>query len=315
MNPAFSVIMLTTASGGGYGMLFWLGVLNAIGVMPTRPSFGIPAIFIALILSTIGLLASTAHLGHPERAWRSVSQWRSSWLSREGVLSLLTYIPALGFAAAWWFTGSLTTVTIVLGLMAAILGMATVFSQSMIYASLKPIRQWHNNFVPPVLLLLALASGAACLAAMTIFWALPGARAAAAIAVALCLIAMAAKLSYWRFIDTTPSSSTIETATGLGALGKVREFERPHTEENYLLREMGYAIGRKHADRLRSIAIVAGFVIPAILLFVGLLIPNPAAMVLFPVAALLSLIGIYAERWLFFAQATHTVTLYYGRSV
>lgn len=315
MNPAFSVIMLTTASGGGYGMLFWLGVLNAIGVMPLQPSFGIPAIFIALILSTIGLLASTAHLGHPERAWRSVSQWRSSWLSREGVLALLTYIPALGFAAAWWFTGPLTTVTIVLGLIAAVLGMATVFSQSMIYASLKPIRQWHNNFVPPVLMLLALASGAACLAAMTIFWALPGARAAAAIAVALCLIAMAAKLSYWRFIDTTPSTSTIESATGLGALGKVREFERPHTEENYLLREMGYAIGRKHADRLRSIAIAAGFVIPAILLFVGLLIPNPAAMVLFPVAALLCLLGIYAERWLFFAQATHTVMLYYGRSV
>lgn len=315
MNPAFSVILLTTASGGGYGMLFWLGVLTAIGVMPLQPSFGIPAIFIALILCTIGLLASTAHLGHPERAWRAVSQWRSSWLSREGVLSLLTYIPALAFAAAWWFAGPLAVATIVLGLVAAVLGMLTVFSQSMIYASLKPIRQWHNNFVPPVILLLALASGAACLAAMTIFWALPGARAAAAIAVALCLIAMAVKLSYWRFIDTTPSSSTIELATGLGALGQVREFERPHTEENYLLREMGYAIGRKHADRLRSIAITAGFVIPAILLFIGLLIPNPAAMVLFPLAALLSLIGIYAERWLFFAEATHTVTLYYGRSV
>ena len=207
MNPAFSVILLTTASGGGYGMLFWLGVLTAIGVMPLQPSFGIPAIFIALILCTIGLLASTAHLGHPERAWRAVSQWRSSWLSREGVLSLLTYIPALAFAAAWWFAGPLAVATIVLGLVAAVLGMLTVFSQSMIYASLKPIRQWHNNFVPPVILLLALASGAACLAAMTIFWALPGARAAAAIAVALCLIAMAVKLSYWRFIDTTPSSS------------------------------------------------------------------------------------------------------------
>jgi len=304
--------MLTTASGGGYGMLFWLGMLNAAGMMPGQPSFGIPAIIIALILSTVGLLASTLHLGHPERAWRAISQWRSSWLSREGVLALLTYLPALGFAAAWWFAGPRATVSMVLGVIAAVLGIATVFSQAMIYTSLKPVRQWHNNFVPPVLLLLALASGAACLAAMTIFWALPGARAAAAIAVALCLITMAVKLSYWRFIDTKPSSSTIESATGLGALGPVREFERPHTEENYLLREMGYAIGRKHADRLRSVAITAGFVIPAILLFVGLLIANPAAMVLFPVSALFSLLGIYAERWLFFAEATHTVMLYYG---
>ncbi len=84
MNPAFSVILLTTASGAGYGMLFWLGILNAAGVMPADLSFGIPAMFIALALATIGLLASTLHLGHPERAWRAISQWRSSWLSREG---------------------------------------------------------------------------------------------------------------------------------------------------------------------------------------------------------------------------------------
>lgn len=314
MNPAFSVILLTTASGAGYGMLFWLGILTAFRDMPLQPSFGIPAIIIALALSTAGLLASTFHLGHPERAWRAISQWRSSWLSREGVLSLLTYLPALGFAAAWWFAGSLATATIVLGLIAAVLGMLTVFAQAMIYASLKPVRQWHNNFVPPVLLVLSSASGAACLAAMTTFWAFPDARIAGALGVALCLIAMAVKLAYWRHIDTERPGSTIETATGLGALGPVREFERPNTEENYLLREMGYAIGRKHAARLRSIAVAAGFAIPAILLFIGLIIANPAAMVLFPLAALLSLLGIYTERWLFFAEATHTVMLYYGRS-
>src|SRR5581483_7959941 len=101
-----------------------------------------------------------------------------------------------------------------------------------IYASLKPVRQWYNNFVPPVLLVLSLASGAASLAAMTTFWAFPDARIAGALSVALCLIAMAAKLAYWRHIDTTRPGSTIETATGLGALGPVREFERPNTEEN-----------------------------------------------------------------------------------
>jgi sulfite dehydrogenase (quinone) subunit SoeC len=120
MNPAFSVIFLTTASGAGYGMLVWLGVLDAFGALAAVPWFGVIATLVALALSSAGLLASTFHLGHPERAWRAVSQWRSSWLSREGVLGLLTNLPALGFAAAWWFAGAGAVVTIALGLVAAL---------------------------------------------------------------------------------------------------------------------------------------------------------------------------------------------------
>ncbi len=314
MNPAFSVVMLTTASGAGYGMLFWLGVLAAAGVMPEQKSFGIPAIFVALALSTAGLLASTLHLGHPERAWRAVSQWRSSWLAREGVLSLLTYLPALGFAAAWGIAGPRTAPTNILGLIAAVLGILTVFSQAMIYATLKPIRQWHNRFVPLNLLLFALASGAACLAAMATFWPGPGARIAAAIGVIASLVAIISKLAYWQFISATPPATTIESATGLTSFGPVRELEWPHTEENYLLREMGYAIGRKHSRPLRLIAVVLGLALPAVLLIAGIITANPASMALFPIAAACSLLGIYVERWLFFAEATHTVTLYYGRA-
>ena len=201
MNPAFSVVMLTTASGAGYGMLFWLGVLSAAGAMPADRWFGIPAVLVALALATAGLLASTLHLGRPERAWRAISQWRTSWLSREGVVSLVTYLPAIGFAIAWGVAGPHSTAAIVLGLVAAFCGMLTVFCQAMIYASLKPVRQWHNRFVAPNLLLLALASGAACLAAMAVFWLAGAGRIAAALAVVFSLGALAAKLGYWRFID------------------------------------------------------------------------------------------------------------------
>jgi hypothetical protein len=48
----------------------------------------------AAYLVSLGLLSSTFHLGHPERAWRAFSQWRSSWLSREGVAAVATYLPA-----------------------------------------------------------------------------------------------------------------------------------------------------------------------------------------------------------------------------
>lgn len=304
MNPAFSVIVLTTASGAGYGMLVWLGVLDAFGVLPQTRLVGVVAALLALALSGAGLLASTFHLGHPERAWRAVSQWRSSWLSREGILGLVTNLPALGFAAAWWFGGE----TVVLGLLAALCGAATVASQAMIYATLKPIRQWHNRWVLPNFLLLSLYSGAVWLAAVG------AGTVAAIIAIVFAVTAGVVKWSYWRFIDTAPPVATIESATGLGSIGKVRALEAPHTEENYLLREMGYAIARKHAAKLRVIALVIGFIAPVILLFAGIFLGGMANTVLAALAAVASLLGIYLERWLFFAEATHTVTLYYGRA-
>lgn len=313
MNPAFSVILLTTASGAGYGMLAWLGVLNAFRLLPPSPWFGVPAILVALVLCTVGLLASTFHLGHPERAWRSFSQWRTSWLSREGVMALLTYLPALGFAAAWWFADAQSSATVVLGLLAAACGLATVACQAMIYMTLKPVRQWHNRLVMPNFLLLALFTGAVWLAGAAVLDDSAAGRIVAAVGLVLAAAAGLVKLAYWRHIDTAGPVATIESATGLGALGQVRMLEAPHTEENYLLREMGYAIARKHASRLRRIALAIGFIAPAVLLVVGIILGGPTNQVLLPLAALAALLGVYVERWLFFAEATHTVTLYYGR--
>ncbi len=54
---------------------------------------------LALVLIGGGLLSSTLHLGNPQRAWRALSQWRSSWLSREGVMAMLTFVPLLW--SAW----------------------------------------------------------------------------------------------------------------------------------------------------------------------------------------------------------------------
>ena len=270
MNPQFSVVFLTTAAGVGYGMLAWLGVLNAARLLPTSPWFGVIAILVGLALTAAGLLASTFHLGRPQRAWRAVSQWRSSWLSREAVLSLFTILPALGFAAAWAAGGAYSGATIVLGLVAALCALLVVISQAMIYATLKPIRQWHNSFVLPVFMLLALFSGAAWTAGVAVFWSLGGARPAAIIALIAGVVAAAVKLGYWRHIDNARPTSTAETATGLGALGPVRALELPHTEENFLLREMGFAIARKHAAQLRRITLLVGFALPLVLLLIGL---------------------------------------------
>ena len=101
MHPAYSVILFTTASGAGYGLLALLGLVGISHGEASSLAFGLTAMVIALGLITVGLLSSTFHLGHPERAWRAFSQWRSSWLSREGVAAVLTYVPALLFGLVW----------------------------------------------------------------------------------------------------------------------------------------------------------------------------------------------------------------------
>src|ERR1700753_1636990 len=149
MHPAYSVIFFTSASGGGYFLLVLLGVFGGLGVLPPDPVLGLLAFGLAFAMVTAGLLSSTFHLGHPERAWRAFSQWRSSWLSREGVASLITYPPALCFAACWWFLGAAAVPPGVRGLFAPAGGVLTVGCTAMIYASLKPIRQWHNRHTLP----------------------------------------------------------------------------------------------------------------------------------------------------------------------
>ncbi len=297
MNPSRSVILLTTASGAGYGMLVWLGLLAPLGLLPAAAGFGVAASGLALALVTVGLLASALHLGHPERAWRATTQWRTSWLSREGLAALITYVPAVLFPLLWLVQGTAGP----LGFAAAAMAALTVVCSAMIYVSLKPIRQWSNPYVLPVYLLAAMFSGGACLAGVAAFWG-AGAPVADASVVAAA-VTLAAKLAYWRSIDAAAGARTPAEATGLGKLGTVRVLDPPNTQENYLLREMGYRIARKHAARLRVIAVLLGFVAPIVLLA---FIPVAAAIV--------ALLGLMVERWLFFAEATHTVTLYYGRA-
>ena len=312
MTPASSVLLLTTLTGFGYGLLAWLGLFCALGLLPHALWFLPVAVMIALAFASGGLLASTLHLGRPERAWRAFSQWRSSWLSREGVASVLTYPPALGFAALWYFAGAGAPATRVLSLLAAFMALATVYCTAMIYASLKPIRQWHNRHTAPDYLIFAALSGATLLAALTGIWT-GHARLTGALAALAALVAAVAKLGYWRFIDRQAPLTTLASATGLAAFGSVTPLDQPHFTENYILREMGYQIARKHAAKLRRIALVVAFGLPG--LFALLAAIGIAPMIAAPLAAICTGAGLFIERWLFFAEATHVAAIYYGRAV
>lgn len=290
MHPAPSLIVFTTLSGLGFGLLFWLGI-----GLPEKTGFMAFVLYaLGYGLACAGLLASTFHLGHPERALRAFTQWRTSWLSREAVLAVATLLLMAPHAAGAVF---LSTPLPVLGAIAGILSLVTVVATAMIYASIRAVPRWHHWSVPPVFLTAALAGGA--LLAGNLLWA------------GLLLILFGAALAlHWAIGDTrfAASGSNAGTATGLGRIGKVRLFEPPHSGDNYLLREMVHRVGRKHAGRLRVLALLLGAVLPAILLML-----LPGSYWLAGLAAALHLAGVLASRWLFYAQAEHVVGLYYGR--
>jgi DMSO reductase anchor subunit len=289
--------------------LFVLALLIAFGALTPALWTGLIGFGISFALITVGLLSSFLHLGRPERAWRAFSQWRSSWLSREGVLAVLTYIPAGLLALLFTFFDPSRGVLVVLGLASAACAVVTVIATGMIYRSLKPIRAWYNAYVVPGYLVLGLATGLLLGNALMLIFA-PAVSLQIASVLAL-FAAVAVKFLYWRSIDTMPAFSTAESATGLGHLGKVRLFEAPHTQENYLNKEMGFRIARKHAAKLRLIALI-GWLVAAVLVLIGLTLPVTGALALAVIAVMLGLVGTLVERWLFFAEAKHAVTLYYG---
>jgi sulfite dehydrogenase (quinone) subunit SoeC len=307
MHPALSIVFFTTASGAGFGLLVLTGIAVPLGLVPQNFGFGFVALATATVLAAAGLLSSFLHLGRPERAWRAFSQWRTSWLSREGVLSVLTFIPAAVFGIGWLLFGRTSGFVGLCGILAAALAIGTVYCTGMIYRSLKPIHQWHNRWVLPNYLALALMGGFLLLDLIVRFWALP----VAIPALTLIVVGLAwwTKERYWRFIDASSAPSTVASATGLGRRGAVRMLEPPNTEENYLLKEMGYRIARKHRLRLRFIARLAAFAVPLVATLVALFAMSIIAAA---VAVLSAALGLVVERWLFFAEATHTVTLYYG---
>ncbi len=320
-------------------MLAWLGVIVAmsgpqlLARNDATLSLQVCPLLIALLatgmaLTVLGLVSSTFHLGKPLRAWRAFSQWRTSWLSREGVLAMLSLVPATTLIACLWgsahggFASALLPIRIApwLGGALALLSLLTVGCTAMIYASLKPIPAWQHPAVVPVYLVFSAWTGWMLLAALPTLgpgdWHWIGDKhffvkgpALAAIAAVLAGALAVLKLVYWRDIDRLNLPSR-EAATALAGFGKVATFERPHTEANYLTREMGFVLARKHSRKLRAIALLLFAAVPLFALLVGAMLPVLATAGWW-LAALCALAGAFVERWLFFAEAKHMVMLYY----
>lgn len=317
MHPALSVIFFTSLSGAGYGLLFW-SALAALGGRVHPWSLGI-ATLLALALVTAGLLSSLLHLGKPARAWRAFSQWRTSWLSREGVAALATYVPTLMFGLLAFaqlldvhegvYSIPLDFFSVTLCVALAGLAAITVVCTAMIYASLKPIPAWGHRLVVPGYLLFALLTGGLLLMAIDTYRGTRLENGPAMVAVGLAVALWLLKRRYWHDVDV-PLPATRGDAVGLPQR-QVTVFERPHTEANYLTREMAFVVARKHSKRLRLLAVALFAVVPILCMLPVWLFVHLDAAPWFAIAAISALAGAFVERWLFFAEAKHMVTLYY----
>jgi DMSO reductase anchor subunit len=302
-------------------MLIWLGLWLVVvyvggdGLEAASYRLWAVAACAATVLVTVGLSSSMLHLGKPARAWRSFSQWRTSWLSREGVMALATYLPiaALLVSMRPALTQSsahsaLDSPILLLSAAAmAVCAVATVICTAMIYASLKTIPAWRHRLVVPVYGAFALLSGGALLAAIyaSAGSSDSGVRVFAGMIAALALATAAVKLMYWRTLD----AQTLPVARGdaVGMAGReISVFERPHTEESYVTREMEFSLARRHAQTLRTIALVLFGLLPLASSAIAWWVPVVDGLA-FSVATLGVLAGAFVERWLFFAEARHVV--------
>jgi len=315
VRPALSIIFFTTLSGAGYGLWLLLGVLLASSMPLDLPKSAVLAMLAAgFVLTTIGLLFSVAHLGQPQRAWRALSQWRSSWLSREGIAAIVCMLVAA--VVAMMIAADVASVPMrIAAASLAACALLVVYCTTRIYTSLPTVEAWHNRWVLPVYVTLALETGGLWLWTLTALLTpksaytntLPiGLAGGAVIAIALI-----AKQVYWHQIDRAPMRESSGSATGLDRIGEVRGFEHPHTEANYLTHEMGFVIARKHASRLRLLALWTAFGVPLTLALLSIIVPA-ITLIAAAIALASASLGVFVERWLFFAQARHVVMLYYG---
>ncbi|MEW6613404.1 MAG: dimethyl sulfoxide reductase anchor subunit family protein [Pseudomonadota bacterium] len=309
MHASLSTIFLTLLSGGGFGLMSlivlanWLRLGGGLTVVET-----LVAGIIALALVSAGLISSTLHLANPKNAWRAFTRWRTSWLAREGVFAVAFYPFALLYLAATWIWNTPDNLLAHLaGAGALFFSVITVFSQGMIYAVLRTIRQWNTPLVPTNFLFLGAALGATTLAAVRLT---TGGAAGTLVTVAVMLLFMAAVIkTIYYFWIAQPGGPTINTATGF-TRATVRILDPGHTAGTFLTEEFGNTVPAQTAMLLKVTVYVLGFIVPAWFLYLAL---NGGPVFLGPAAALSAFVGIFVERWLFWAEAQHVVNLYHGR--
>jgi sulfite dehydrogenase (quinone) subunit SoeC len=317
MKPAFSVVFLTTLSGAGQGLLvalvgvelaLRLGFGDAIAV-PT--AFYVVGAGLSCALGVLGLVASFFHLGHPERAWRAIAMWRTSWLSRECLClpAFLACTFAYGVAHLFDIPFSLA-----IGGVAVLASVLLFVCTGMIYACLRFLQEWATPLTLVNFMLLGCASGftlaTACAAKFAPDVTFPLAICACVLTLAGCATRIASLIRNARLRP----KSTVQSATGIRA-ERVEQKSRGFTAGAFNLREFFHGKTPRALKRIKWTFLIAAFLAPFCLVAIGGGVRSVGlSFALLCAAATIQYAGLVAERWFFFAEARHPQNLYYQRS-
>lgn len=323
MHPAFSVIFLTTLIGAGQGLfmaLFWVEMYALAGLVPVQdPLFFAFGSALSLILLGLGLFASFFHLGRPERAWRTATKWRTSWLSRE-VIVLPAFMGAVFvYGVAHWadinpVLGTLpgdhpVLLTSVVGAAGVILALALFVSTAMIYAAVKFLQEWHSPLTVVNYTLLGMASGFT-LATAHAAWIGNGlVPMLASWAIVLTLLGLSSRIASLIRNARIKPKSTLQTAIGIKH-PRIVQKSQGFMGGSFNTREFFHHRSPRFVETVKWVFLVATFALPTLLLGVSLLMTVDATNLLLA-AFLIQYLGLLAERWFFFAQANHPQNLYY----
>ena len=313
MKPDSSIIYFTVSSGTGYGIILSLLFFFINNDIEINTNIKIITACSSLFLITSGLISSTLHLGHPERAWRALSQWKSSWLSREGISAIITYIPILLFYIFWIFTNYIN-ISFLFLIIASVFSLITVYCTAKIYSSIKAVPAWHSSLVPLIYILNSIVLGNILTHTLLHIYGIKSIFLTNSI-IFFSLTALIIKFFYWYSIKNKYKSN-ISTATGLGTEKTTTFFEGPHTGKNFLTSEMVNNIKISKSFLLRFAFCIFTYITPAYYAFNqnNLVMNENIISITLIIVSIIAIIGMFIERYLFFIESKHTVSLYYGNT-
>ena len=312
MRPPWSMVIFTVLAGAGQGLLVMLileqwGSFSNQAPATTSNAFLGPSL-LAFGLLFAGLISAFFHLGRPSRAWRSASQWRTSWLSREIIVMPMV----LGFAFVHGvqgvlelpvFFGPLWALVAPLALLACL---AMWICTAMIYGCLKFLQEWATPWTPVAFILFGLTGGALFFGLSRAVLPVEGLVVSQLLIGLMLLVSLVVKAIIFKRNAGLRPKSTLSSATGIP--GNVRQVTMGIMGGSFNTREFFHGVSVSLMRQLRPTVLMLAFVLPLVMLFVLPLTPFTAGFI-----ALVHLLGMLAERWLFFAQANHPQNLYYQR--
>ena len=309
MQPAFSVIFLTTLIGAAQGLFLALYGTEVIGFGGLSPeeaqNFLISGSLVALALTGLGLLASFFHLGHPERAWRSAAMWRTSWLSRE-VIALPLFMAGLFVYGGAHLLGMAGTLWI--GAVVVVLCMSLFVCTAMIYASVRFLQEWASALTLVNYFLLGCVSGVTLATALAAIFGMTGlANIYASGAVALTVLAFVTRSASLLRNARLKPKSTLQSAIGIKH-PRIVQKAQGFMGGSFNTREFFHGQSRRVLRSVKWTFLLMVFPLPLLCLVVGV---NAASAALLLMAFVIQYVGLLAERWFFFAQANHPQNLYY----